>query len=518
MKTLGIMLNNKGTALDSHFAGTIPQLRALATKWGRFNLSLPGRVAISKTMMISQIGYGACIITPSDNQISVMQGIIDGFVTNGLVIAKDRLYAEPRFGGLGLIEIKPYCIALQCSWIKRCYTELNDVWRWTLARLSSFEMDMTRPSGVDKNLYPILYNIVQSFGKLQESFWKKHENFLLAPLVDNHFFLRAAPERRAPVRGCVDKNLLGVGFYTQNKEALLNLRMECLIRGNKVVTIQQLCANTGLNICQNVYMYLSTAAKFAIKKYGKKTTSNGTSVKLGGYLVRIRKGSGKLRKILTATVAYNGWNRLEELRVVKTFFELVACEKPDGLHLSSLYGLWNKNFLTNRERTFAFQFFNNSVSVGARTAARYRNVGNNVDQRCTFCVKAGRPNPGREDFNHLFISCPVLVPVLNRYLTKFYDVDYDPNNADTRLFKMTGLNQNLSPLKQYFAIIHMFALNYVTWQYKLKKFVPSLATLELDVGTVFNDTLSCNKKLEEMALNCDSFVCRRWREQHQGRG
>jgi hypothetical protein len=35
----------------------------------------------------------------------------------------------------------------------------------------------------------------------------------MAPLVDNKFFLRAAPERRAPVHGCVDKNLLGCDFY-----------------------------------------------------------------------------------------------------------------------------------------------------------------------------------------------------------------------------------------------------------------------------------------------------------------
>jgi hypothetical protein len=57
---------------------------------------------------------------------------------------------------------------------------------------------------------------------LQAVYWKKHENYLTAPLVDNMFFLRAEPEQRAPVRECVDKNLLGENFYQQNKEALLD--------------------------------------------------------------------------------------------------------------------------------------------------------------------------------------------------------------------------------------------------------------------------------------------------------
>jgi hypothetical protein len=43
------------------------------------------------------------------------------------------------------------------------------------------------------------------------------------------FFLRAAPDRRAPVRGCVDKNLLGEILYNRHKETLLSLRMNTLV-------------------------------------------------------------------------------------------------------------------------------------------------------------------------------------------------------------------------------------------------------------------------------------------------
>jgi hypothetical protein len=64
--------------------------------------------------------------------------------------------------------------------------------------------------------------IAVSYSKLHNKFWTKHKSFLQALLVDNRFFFRAKPERRAPVRGCIDRNLLGHAFYARkwNSESL----------------------------------------------------------------------------------------------------------------------------------------------------------------------------------------------------------------------------------------------------------------------------------------------------------
>jgi len=208
MKTLGIVINNKCTNLSSHFDVVIDRIRTIRNQWSRLSLSLPGRIAISKTMLISQIGYGASIFTPTHQQLTIMQDIIDGYVTNGIVIAKDRYYLTPKFGGLGLIDLSDYCPALQCSWMKRCLFKINDSWRWNLAASCNFNLDLIREEDISAEQYPILHNIAASIKKLQLKYWLLNEKIFSAPLVDNRFFLRAAPESRAPVRGCVDSNLL----------------------------------------------------------------------------------------------------------------------------------------------------------------------------------------------------------------------------------------------------------------------------------------------------------------------
>jgi hypothetical protein len=246
-KSLGLTINNTASNLNQYFDTKIRKVRSLIGKWGRYNLSMTGRIAISKTMLVSQIGYIGCIITPSYQQLKTLQDMIDSYVTQDTVIARDRLYIKPKEGGLGLINLSDYVTALQCSWVKRCAAKINDSWRWRLASACNFNLDMLRKRMFDAELEPVLYNIAESFEKFQWKFWERNENFLMAPLVDNKFFLRAAPERRALVLGCVDRNLLGPDFYAANKEALLSLRMNCLVRGNRIVTIETLRRQTGLN-------------------------------------------------------------------------------------------------------------------------------------------------------------------------------------------------------------------------------------------------------------------------------
>jgi hypothetical protein len=166
-------------------------------------------------------------------------------------------------------------------------------------------------------------------------------------------------------------------------------------------------------------------------------------------------------------------------------------------------------------RTFAFQFFNNSVSVAARTAARYRNAG--IDQRCVLCIKGGVANPAREEFAHLFIECPAVKPTITRYFRKAFDIQYNTLDANCRKFKLTGLMGVVPYLKKFFNAVNMLFLNYVTWQYRLKKIVPSLASIENDIDILFEGLVTSSKLFEE-ATDTDVYICRRWRENHNRRG
>jgi hypothetical protein len=311
IKCLGLVINNRASNLENHFNGTARKIGQLIGSWERYNLSLTGKISIAKTMLISQIGYIGCIITPTANQIATMQDLIDGYVRKGIVIASERLYTKPNLGGLGLIKLDKYIAALQCSWIKRCSIVINDPWRWILSAACNFNFDNINTAMILKRDHPIVWNIFESMNKFEKSLFLINENFLEARLVDNPMFLRAPPERRAPVRGVVDRNLLGHGFYDTNKERLLKLKMNCLISNGRVKSFNKLCTATGLRFPQAVYLNLVTAGNFALKKYANRIGSNGTTVSVMEFLGLVKRGSKKFRRVLEKTEKIRNWKTLE---------------------------------------------------------------------------------------------------------------------------------------------------------------------------------------------------------------
>jgi hypothetical protein len=61
-------------------------------------------------------------------------------------------------------------------------------------------------------------------------------------------------------------------------------------------------------------------------------------------------------------------------------------------------------------------------------------------------------------------------------------------------------------------------INYTVWQWKLKKMIPSIATLATEVDYLFFSICGTSKKIENMALMSVTPLCRRWRDGRHGRG
>jgi len=304
----------------------------------------------------------------------------------------------------------------------------------------NFNLDLVRIGDVNEFLHPATSCIIKSVSNLQQKFWKKHENFLMAPITDNIFFLRAKPERRARNAGFLDRNFFGAAFYDRNKEALRALRLNNLLRNGTLIDYDMLVRTTGIHFTAAQYLNLQTACHFAVQKYGGKNGSNGSALPLNWLFQRIKKGS----RLFRITIDWNPdkENVLSDLRVVKTFFELTLNPVPEFCFLKILYGSWNWYFLGNKIRSFCFQYYNNSLSIGARLAARYEHSNIIVDSRCTFCVKSKSLVPNRETFLHLFYDCNYITNIVKSFSNTM--LREEPDEGKARLGCLTGLYENVS--------------------------------------------------------------------------
>ncbi len=243
---------------------------------------------------------------------------------------------------------------------------------------------------------PLLWSIANAVCQFQKEYWKKNENFLQAPIFDNDFFLCEKPRPRAALPGCIKLTRIRREIRNDHFISLRMLKMKNIIEDGMILDFNTFCGRTGIPFTVNEYMYISAGARYARERYGNKPDSSGkTECIIGG--VYAKKGSSKkYRQVLDLKYRYTP---VLELRTVRTFFGLVNVDITDPDWCGFLVSIWNLHMLPNNIKWFAFQFFNNSLPIGTRLAARYRaDPLVRINDFCTFCTKVNAVNPARESF------------------------------------------------------------------------------------------------------------------------
>jgi Reverse transcriptase (RNA-dependent DNA polymerase) len=64
VKLLGFNITNTGIDIIAYFDEVIGKVSNIINYWNRFRLSLPGRINVFKTLLLSQLSYGGCFLMP----------------------------------------------------------------------------------------------------------------------------------------------------------------------------------------------------------------------------------------------------------------------------------------------------------------------------------------------------------------------------------------------------------------------------------------------------------------------
>jgi hypothetical protein len=173
------------TSLQENFIDSRKKVIKNIYFWDRFKLSLPGRINIAKTFLISQINYLGSILLPNDNILKDLQEMIDKFFTKGIRFAKDRLYHPPLEGGLDLINLKTLLVSQQSIWIKRASTSTRDNWRLDLWISGSGNCLCPDPQILQNQGKVISAGIAKSFRIFSQAFYSIESNILDFYVLNN---------------------------------------------------------------------------------------------------------------------------------------------------------------------------------------------------------------------------------------------------------------------------------------------------------------------------------------------
>jgi hypothetical protein len=253
IRELGFVISNKVTILgleidrnghtNDNFVKIVEKIRMQIRTWLPFSLSLPGRIAIAKSMLYSQINYFGCFLPIPSAVITECDTLITSFVKGPLNIAKKRLYKHPTLGGLGLFDLKDFLDSQKCAWIKRSLN-LNEVWKILIYTANYGRIFNCKARNINRFEYPLIYEIVASYERVSNVFTTQNENFLNCYIFENKKITINVESKLM-----VNRSLFGENFFSTNSYILYGLRYRDFYDnlGNQIQT-NTVRDNLGINI------------------------------------------------------------------------------------------------------------------------------------------------------------------------------------------------------------------------------------------------------------------------------
>ncbi len=346
VKLLGMTINNNLDNIDSIFMDIGEKILNIILFWSRFRLTLCGRIAILKTLLIPQINYLGCFLTPDRTIIDGLQDLLDDFALSNIPCAKSRRYLPPEKGGLGLIHIGTFLMAQKCSWIKRAHTNTIDNWRLTLKLLSpGFNISNIRLFDVNKQENPILFNIVEGYQVFTRCYDQIGLNHIKSNIFCNPSFVRSKFDGNL-----LDRSFFGKTFFDLHSDTIRSLTFENCFTATGFKSMNEFAAMS-LPLSQVGWIRLRSALLNAKEKFRNNTNFANTlppPKSIEEFLGTVKKGSKKFREIIDNSVY--GKIDARDVSSLRAFCDITGLPVPDNAIVEHFLGSWNVAFLDNNIR------------------------------------------------------------------------------------------------------------------------------------------------------------------------
>jgi exonuclease III len=500
---LGLTIYSETENLTKNFDTVIGKLINIRNFWSRFNLSLPGRIAVAKTLMLSRIGYIGCILSPTSVQLEQICDIIYSFCKGKLNVGKKRVEMPVDLGGLGMIDISKYLTAMQCSWVKRAATGKSDLWNYRLRMLGATEPDSFFSVSASDDNELIIDVILQSHHTLVKSALKINNNVVKSSLFYNPV-IELNFGNQIPVQNIFERD----GRLLAPASDLNSFKVEHLLQEGVLKDRADLNLLFGFEISALNYRRLSTGIRKL--KTSKILNDVVPDVSCKPRTIKeiygsFKKGSKTLRKLLGQGDG-GGPPKIANFNVVKKFFSLVDLNLSNQFNVKLHNSRWNLSVLNNRAKEFVFKFNNNLLGLNSRV----HHFNRFVPEECSFCILRKQLPAPRETFLHLFYNCPETKKTLVGFETKYLPVQ-NWTEIEKKHFWFTGnppdFNENRQ--KNLLYLCFVFVQFYV-WECKLKKTIQSVASCENFFRYHLNIAKKIDRNIKNEMLTSDINAFRFW--------
>ena len=405
-KLLGITFDHKLELMDENWDRVLKKIEKIKNFWAMFHLSIPGRITVAKTFMLSQVCYVGTILDPSEEVMANIEKIILNFVTHKNNFAKSKVFRPTAEGGMGLFKIRDFIDGLRVGIFKKSLTN-NDTWAHELHahRLSTDNQFFFNVGTVDTAVNPVIKVILESYDRFSNAYWQSRGNILFCRVFNN-------PNFRTSDMGSINQNFFNPRTWERDGYKIKTLRLkDCIGANNRPLThlLFNEMNETGLNFME--YMRFSSVIANSLKKFSTNIFQEGACI--SQVITKVKKGSSVYRKYITAATLPKADMKTATNRYIWSGEggDINVCTTAE----KEFCNTWNQNFLSNDIRDFSFKFIHNLLKLNAAIA----HFGIIESPRCTFCSLNRVMVIEKETLRHFFQSCEITQSIALLFFNSF---------------------------------------------------------------------------------------------------
>jgi hypothetical protein len=335
LKILGFIITKNHNDLKNNFILVLDKIKKIIRFWDRFKLSLPGRINVAKTLLLSQISFFATILDPDPQILDEIQRSVNNFVTGSFRFEKNMINAGADIGGLGMIDLKNYIHSLHCSLVKRADKATFDNWRVDLKRFAGGNVTNIDPEQIGP-AKPILKTLALSFWHFKQAYFSTDKKFFSSSFYGNPVLINNKRDKLS-----VKDDILHSNERDIDHILLKNIKIsDFSVDGVNVIPLAEMQRKTNINISIENYDKIVRCIKDSWTSI-KKHNFSEANVDLSRFIHRFRKGSKQFRKVMDNFFLQS--KKFKISRSASTFFRLANITIPNEKFLRYFNCLWINN-------------------------------------------------------------------------------------------------------------------------------------------------------------------------------
>ena len=469
IKDLGFEIRDSATILGLEISNNIGNYEDAAKKirekikkeinfWVRFRLSLPGRINIAKSMLLSQVNYTGSFLPYSKEQVTSFEKLVANFVLGNEKIAYARVFTKTSNGGLGMPGMSTFLNYQKCSWFKLALA-LDEHWKRSLYYGSNGNILNSRAKWFGEGT--VLHGLCLALEEFRHAHTVINENFRTSIIFENKSFCAT----RRPVR-YLSYEHFGTD-PTQRNARIEKLQVSDFFRDGAILSRATVSAESGLELTLAQYNVIILSIERTVQNLTETDPQFKVSTSIEQIFQNFKKGSDSLKKIFT-----HDKNNYIPHNIMK--YQVNTNTVIDNISAAELNKLWNLNYLDNSTRTFCFKLHNNTLGYNYTVSKFVRHHS----PLCTFCAITFNPDDERETPYHIFYSCRHVENIYTDFFRAILSVEDHRRFSRQSYFGYFGsenIGKNLC-----IQVVCLLFKKYI-WQCKLGHRLPNTEGLNLFV-------------------------------------